>query len=363
MNKIQELEKMGLINPPSWLSTNMVYLGITGSTAYGCASENSKSDFDCYGITIPKKCDIWTHLPPRNEIPGFGRQIQRFEQWQSHAIFSKNENGGKGREYDFQVFSIVKFFQLALENNPNILDVLWLPQDCILYINSIGQMIRENRKLFLHKGLWHKFKGYAYSSLHKAKTKEHQGVKEIISFEINHNIPRHITMDDVLNEISYRIENNDISKDSPISHLDGSVLNEYKKLMENSTERGLRVKVESEDWKFLYHTVRLADECYQLLSEGDLDLRRSSEQLKSIRRGEWTFEQIEDYFNFKERQLEELYHSSTVIPYKPDEDEIKKLLMHCLEMHYGSLNDVYIEPDKYAKALAEVKRVIERAGL
>ena len=39
------------------------------------------------------------------------------------------------------------------------------------------------------------------------------------------------------------------------------------------------------DVKFAYHTVRLLNEAEQLLLEGDLDLQRNREQLKSIRRG------------------------------------------------------------------------------
>ena len=29
----------------------------------------------------------------------------------------------------------------------------------------VGNLVREKRKLFLHKGAWPKFKGYAYSQL------------------------------------------------------------------------------------------------------------------------------------------------------------------------------------------------------
>ena len=35
--------------------------------------------------------------------------------------------------------------------------------------------MRENRRLFLHKGAWPKFKGYAYSQLHKLAIKSPQG--------------------------------------------------------------------------------------------------------------------------------------------------------------------------------------------
>ena len=71
--------------------------------------------------------------------------------------------------------------------------------------------------------------------------------------------------------------------------------------------------------------------------EGNLDLQRNNEQLKAIRRAEWTEQQVIEYFfNNKEKQLEELYIKST-LPNTPDEQRIKALLLQCLEQHYWSL--------------------------
>ncbi len=95
----------------------------------------------------------------------------------------------------------------------------------------------------------------------------------------------------------------------------------------------------------MYHIVRLLNEVEQILVEGDLDLQRNREQLKEIRRGEWTLEQVETYFETKERVLEATYANSQ-LPHSPDEDAIKKLLVESLEMHYGSLaNAVKIDVD------------------
>lgn len=89
--------------------------------------------------------------------------------------------------------------------------------------------------------------------------------------------------------------------------------------------------------KFAYHCVRLMNEVEQILVEGDLDLQRNREQLKSIRRGEWTLEQFEAYFQNKEHALETVYAKST-LPHGPDEPAIKRLLLDCLSAHYGDLS-------------------------
>jgi len=301
MNKVQELVKKELITPPSWLPESIVYLVYTGSVAYGASSDTS--DMDCYGIAVPNRDQVFPHL--RGEIPGFGSQIQRFEQWQQHHIFDISELGGKGREYDFSVYSIVKFFQLAMEGNPNIVDCLFVPHTCVLHSTQIGNLIRENRHVFLHRGYWHKFKGYAFSQKAKLRAKSHS---------------------------------------------------ENEKRMADIEKFGF-------DCKFAYHIVRLLLEIEQILTEGDMDLQRHKEQLKAIRRGEWDLDQIEQFFSDKERQLEEVYNTCTILPYRPDEPYRKRLLLQCLEMHYGSLEGVYHEPDRYAEALKQIREIVDRVQL
>lgn len=77
-----------------------------------------------------------------------------------------------------------------MENNPNMCDSLFVPQRCVLFASKIGQMVRDNRKLFLHKGSYHKFRGYAYASLNKlgnrttameTEAKTPRNIKDILS--------------------------------------------------------------------------------------------------------------------------------------------------------------------------------------
>lgn len=167
---VERLAQRKLISPPKWLPGCIAYETIMGSMAYGVSSDSS--DMDVYGFCVPPKDDVFPHL--RGEIPGFGRQLQRFEQFQQHHVEDNDALAGKGREYDLTIFSLVKFFQLAMENNPNIVDSLFTPRECVVHCNSIGERVREKRQIFLHKGAWHKFKGYAYSQVHKMEIKTPQ---------------------------------------------------------------------------------------------------------------------------------------------------------------------------------------------
>jgi len=271
-----------------------MYLTEMGSVAYGCSSDDS--DIDIYGFCIPRKDTIFPHLA--GEIPGFGNQIQRFDQYQQHHILDQDAK----KEYDVTVYSIVKYFQLCMENNPNMIDSLFTPVRCVRHTTDIGNLVRENRDLFLHKGSFHNLRGYAFAQLHKAENKVPIG-KRVATIE----------------------------------------------------EHGV-------DVKFLYHVVRLTLEAEQILTTHTLVLDRDREILKSIRRGEWTLEQTKEWFTTKERSLEELYASST-LRHNPDEGAIKNLLLKCLEEHYGDLSTAVITETQAERAINEIRMVMDKYHL
>ncbi|MBX3158899.1 MAG: nucleotidyltransferase domain-containing protein [Deltaproteobacteria bacterium] len=277
------------VHPPSWLPDNLCYETIMGSVAYGVSSDTS--DTDVHGICLPPKDVVFPHLA--GEIVGFGTPVERFEGWQEHHV------AAEGKTWDFHILGIVKFFQLAMENNPNIIDSLFTPRRCVLSSTAVGEYIREHRTDFLHKGAWHKFKGYAYSQLNKIKTKTPSG------------------------------------------------------------KRVALVDAHGYDVKFAYHVVRLLLEVEQILVARDIDLERDREQLKAIRRGEWTLAQLEAWAAAKEKDLEALYHASTV-PYGPDEALLRRHLMHCLEAHYGDLSKAVAQPDEAAQLLREIAKLTAR---
>ena len=291
---LQKLRSANAIHPPRWLVDNTQYLTVMGSVSYGVSGESS--DVDVYGMCIPPKDVVFPHLA--GEIMGFGKPRERFDQWQQHHVQPPD---GRETTYDFQVFGIVRYFQLCMECNPNMIDSLFTPRRCVMHSTQVGEIMRENRKLFLHKGAWHKFRGYAYSQMHKIKGK--------------------------------------VNSSNP--------------------DRAASIGRHGYDVKFAYHVVRLLDEIEQIMVEHDLDLERNREQLKAIRRGEWTLEQIERHFEGKERALENTYASST-LAHSPDEAKIKEVLMTCLEMHFGSVADAIQRKPSVERLVRDVQDVLAR---
>ena len=294
---VYKLSQKGLIHPPKWLPDNIHYETMIGSVSYGASSD--MSDVDICGYAIPPREDVFPHL--RGEIVGFGRQKKNFEQYQQHHIQDKDAAGGSGREYDITIYSIVKYFALTMDGNPNMLDSLYTPHDCVLHITKIGQAVRDSRDVFLSKNIYHRYRGFAFSQISKMSGKT---------------------------EDSKRYE----------------MIQKY-----------------GYDLKFAMHAIRSVLECEQLLAEGTLDLRRNAAMLKAIRNGEWTEQQVRDWFSQKEMLLQPLYNSSP-LPYAPDESKIKDLLLACLEEHYGSLADVVYVESRGDKAVQEVIDVLQRRG-
>jgi uncharacterized protein len=288
---LNDLANKGLIHPPKFLIDNTHFLTRMGSDAYGVS--NGSSDVDVCGFCIPPKHMIFPHLA--GEILDFGTQKQRFNSWQEHHIKDTN------KEYDFAIYSIVSYFSLAMENNPNMLDVLFVPRRCIIHSTAIGEFVRDNRRKFLHKGAWYKFKGYAYSQMHKLAGKQNAA----------------------------------------------------------NPKRAENIKRNGYDEKFAYHIVRLLNEVEQILTEGDLDLERNSEQLKSIRRGEWPIEKLHEYFTKKESDLESVYNKSE-LPHSPNEEEIKQILIKALEMHYGNLDNAIDKNLSIDMMIDDIKSLIVR---
>lgn len=371
---INELEQRKLIQPPRWMATNTAYLTIMGSVAYGVS--NDTSDMDIYGFCVPPKADLFPHL--KGEIPGFGVQSQRFETWQQHHITDASAMGGSGRVYDFQISSIVKYVQLCMENNPNMIDSLFTPQNCVLHATPIANLIRDNRNKFLHKGCWPKFKGYAYSQLHKMEEPARASLKKFeASLGItssNHLVSRLSELEDYIRDpanqkfnwvpegakpfhqvLQETLSSGDTTRPT---HLDV-----YRTLLKKGGQtpvgkRKILVETYGYDVKYAYHLVRLLLEVEQILTTGTIDLQRDKEMLKSIRNGSWIQDEIRKWAADKEADLEKIYASSQ-LPWGPDQATIKKILQECLEMHYGSLEGFLVQPDKTTQVLRGIQELLD----
>jgi len=141
------------------LPANTILLGYMGSISHGTqipkTNPDSIDDIDIMGCSIA----------PENVYMG----LKKFEQ--KDVMY---------KEYDSVVYEIKKFFSLLLKQNPNVLGLLWLQHQNYIYKSPAGQSIINNRELFVSKGAYHSFSGYAHGQLHRmehAACKGYMGVK------------------------------------------------------------------------------------------------------------------------------------------------------------------------------------------
>ncbi len=111
---------------------------ISGSHAYSLNIQSS--DIDKKGVFIL----------PKQEFYGFDGQDQ-----------AANETN------DEVYFEIKRFIDLLTKNNPNILELLSTPANCILFRHTLMDMIKPSD--FLSKLCLSTFAGYAQTQIKKAK--------------------------------------------------------------------------------------------------------------------------------------------------------------------------------------------------
>jgi hypothetical protein len=329
------LSKNLLNTPPHFLKNNIHYEVVTGSVAYGCNTPGM-SDKDIVGFAIPPKEVIFPTLA--GKIPGFDKQ-DLFNQYQMHHIKHPS-----GMNYDITIYNIVQFFSLCMDNNPNMIDCLYPPRQCILHTTAVGECVRENADKFLTKHCFHKFNGYAHSQLHKMQSKV---IKEFVEYCQKWDVDVDVTIPDL--DHYDRLPEQVISK-----------FRSYINIVDKDGKRTKRVKTIQKygyDVKFAYHLVRLQSECEQILVNHTLDLQRDREIYKSIRRGEWSEGKIIQHFQDNELRLRKVYDESALRE-RPDVVQIRQILLNCLEMHYGSMEQCVVSLDKYQQALKEIKQII-----
>jgi hypothetical protein len=126
----------------SYVEKHTIFETVVGSRAYG--TNRPDSDFDKAGVMIP---DVEYF---------FG--TKKFEQFQ----------GFPGE--DKTIYDIRKGLRLIADNNPNMMDLLWVPDRCILKETPYWGAIKEKRDLFLSKKCRFTYSGYAFAQLSRIKT-------------------------------------------------------------------------------------------------------------------------------------------------------------------------------------------------
>lgn len=297
-----------------WLPDRTILVTVHGSQAYGTSTP--ASDIDVKGLAIP----------PKEYFYGF----------------TKNFEQAEGKDpYDMVIYDLRKFLKLASDCNPNIIEVLFTdPQDWVVE-TSLFRKLWEHRHLFLSKKARFTFAGYANQQLKRIK-----GHKRWLLEPPTHRPTREefgLPTDRKMSASELGATQKLIEEKVPLSDDVMRLFNleqqfqsakreweQYQKWKQTRNEK--RAKLEAEfgyDTKHAMHLVRLMRMCREILAEGQVYVRRPDDQeLLDIRAGAWTYDQLIEWADKQDAEMESLYKDSK-LPNKPRLAEIDAL---CLEL-------------------------------
>lgn len=297
-----------------WLPDRTILVTVHGSQAYGTSTP--ASDIDVKGLAIP----------PKEYFYGF----------------TKNFEQAEGKDpYDMVIYDLRKFLKLASDCNPNIIEVLFTdPQDWVVE-TSLFRKLWEHRHLFLSKKARFTFAGYANQQLKRIK-----GHKRWLLEPPTHRPTREefgLPTDRKMSASELGATQKLIEEKVPLSEDVMRLFNleqqfqsakreweQYQKWKQTRNEK--RAKLEAEfgyDTKHAMHLVRLMRMCREILAEGQVYVRRpDAQELLGIRAGAWTYDQLIEWADKQDAEMESLYKDSK-LPNKPRLAEIDAL---CLEL-------------------------------
>jgi len=141
---------------------NLILKIRTGSKLYGTNTENSDSDY--LGVFIPNK----------EYVLG----LSKCEQVDYKTNPSDSGKRNTKTDTDMTLYSLPKFIKLCYENNPNILETLFVDKKNLLFCNEYGKRLLESAPLFVSKRVKHRFLGYAHSQRQKILNKNPIGTRK-----------------------------------------------------------------------------------------------------------------------------------------------------------------------------------------
>jgi len=300
----------------SWV----IYEVLSGSHAYGLST--LESDEDYRGILIPP-------------IEFFLSPFKHIEQYES-------------RNPDRCIFEIRKFIKLAADNNPNVLEILFVDEKFIKTMTKEGKKIRDIRDMFLSAKCKFSYSGYAVSQLKRIKRHRKWLLNpiEIKPQRIDFGLPEKKFLNreqlgywESLEEDGYIFPNKLIDLFNKEREYSGAV-REYKEYQDWKKNRNpKRAELERKygfDTKHGRHLVRLMIQGREILLTGKLTVDvGGSVEIKKVSNGEWGYDYLVKWAEDFDSELEEIYQSKKyAVPSKSNRKKIEGIIEDMLEERF-----------------------------
>lgn len=342
-----------------WLGARTIFLTRHGSHAYGTSTPTS--DLDLKGVAIP----------PREFYLGFS---SRFEQ-------------AEIKEPDAVIYELRKFFNLAADCNPSVIEVLFTEPEDHLGVTTAGERLLAAREKFLSRKARHTFSGFAMAQLRRLQ-QHHRWIREPLAAPPSRaelGLPEEEPATrDVVNTVLGELEREIRGWEIDLGSLEreaqellrariaealaarigaerdpftaatrslslGAELTERLALEREHraklraweqfqqwkrTRNPQRAELESRfgyDVKFGMHVVRLLRMAREVLADGVVRVRRPDrDELLAIRRGAWSFDRLVSWATEADAALDGVMKGSA-LPHAPDRAALDALCVALIE--------------------------------
>jgi len=291
----------------------------SGSHLYGTNTETSDEDY--VGVFIPE--------------PKYLIGLHKVEQVDESTKVKLDSGKNAPEAVDATYYSLEKFCKLALDNNPNILELLFANQENLVPVefSYIGEQLLSLRKLFVSKLLKHRFLGYAFSQRHKMviKLENYERIIEAVDYL------KYLEEKDELKYILDINSNPIFTRTKDFIHV-GDVnlpatitIKKAREMLEMRQKKfGSRKELVEKfnyDVKFGSHLIRLILEGIELLQTGELLFPlQYKDLLLGIRQGKYSLNEVIKLSEEKEKIVEE-YFLKTTLPHSPDFNTIEQFVI------------------------------------
>ena len=302
----------------SLLPEGLISLCWRGSVAHGMYVPKNDPD------SIDDKDVMGVYIGPLEHYLGFDRK-DVYEKWEG--------------EWDCVFYELRKFVGLLLNCNPNVLSLLWVKPNGIIFESPLGARLRERRDLFVTRKAYHSFSGYA-----------HDQFKKMISFnqEAQALMQR---MEEQL--VAFGIDPDSSEAGNALRGLDGKpfvgattemmdVVKRFRGERRRFYSGGYMGKKRRElvrrvgyDAKNAAHLIRLLRMSIEFLTEGTLYVERADAvELLDIKRGVWPLEKVKAEADRLFQLAQEAYVRSS-LPSEPDHRAAEQLCVELISEFHG----------------------------
>lgn len=321
-----ESKEYSFLRENEHLGNKICLLGLGGSYAYGTniSSPEHTSDVDCRGIALNTK----------SEILG----TKTFDQFEN-------------RETDTVIYSTKKVISLLSACNPNIIEMLGLDKNDYAILSPVGQLLIDNKSLFLSQRAANSFGGYANAQLKRIRSatmrdrlpnlEKQENIAVSMKSAVDTLIAKHelekygdITL--TVDKDSEQILVNSTFDKLPLGEFVDmmNVLRSVKTDYESSIGNRNQKKDDAHLNKHFMHLCRLYHMGIEILRDHEINTKRTWDHdfLMDIRNGKYMDENglfVPELYEYVEKLEKDLnyWKENTTLPKSPGYDKIEKLLI------------------------------------